>query len=66
MFAAAYEVVTLNSGHYTHISWKSLQARTIKSAVNQPLTRCRCEDQGMLNILELLYLEVVTHLEWQE
>lgn len=50
----------------THISWKSLLSCLSIAAVNQPLTGCRCEDQGMLNISELLYLEVVTHLEWQE
>lgn len=50
----------------TRISWKSFQSCTSIAAVNQPLTRCRCEDRGMLNISELLYLEVVTHLEWQE
>lgn len=48
------------------ISWKSLQSCSSIAAVNQPLTQCRCEDQGMLNISELLYIEVVTHLEWQE
>lgn len=50
----------------TCISWKSFLSCMSIAAVNQPLTRCRCEDRGMLNISELLYLEVVTHLEWQE
>lgn len=50
-----------------HFSWKSLQYCISRfEAGNQPLAGCRCEDQGMLNILDLLYLEVVTHLEKQE
>lgn len=56
----------LSSLATTRISWKSLQSCSSIAAVNQPLTQCRCEDQGMLNISELLYIEVVTHLEWQE
>lgn len=56
----------LSSPASTRISWKSLQPCSSIAAVNQPLTQCRCEDQGMLNILELLYIEVVTHLELQE
>lgn len=48
------------------LSWKFPRARLSIAAVNQPLAQCRCEDQGMLNISELLYIEVVTHLEYQE
>lgn len=48
------------------VSWKFPSACLSVAAVNQPLTQCRCEDQGMLNISELLYIEVVTHLEYQE
>lgn len=48
------------------VSWKFPRARLSTAAVKQPLAQCRCEDQGMLNISELLYIEVVTHLEYQE
>lgn len=49
-----------------HFSWKSLQSCISKSAVILLLSLCQFEDQGMLNILELLNLDVVTHLEQQE
>lgn len=65
LFGSAYEEVTFLSGHYMHFLEVSQVLYNI-AAVNQPLTRCQCEDWGMLNISELLYLEVVTHLEWQE
>lgn len=63
LFAAAYEVITFLSGHYAHFL-ENLPC--LVQAKLQPLTRCQCEDRGMLNISELLYLEVVTHLERQE